>query len=140
MTAKIRRATYSRKPALEKPTPPLFPPHGGERERERYYRYSGSSIAAAAALPLPLSLSISSGSRVIDTLSTVSRLRCRGWPTYRLDSRPTINHRLQGWKRRPRGHGSVNHSTTTTTTTLFPRLIIPSFHKTVVRFPRGESN
>lgn len=36
-------------------------------------------------------LSISSGSRVIDTLSTVSRLRCRGWPTYRVDSRRTIN-------------------------------------------------
>lgn len=36
-------------------------------------------------------LSISSGSRVIDTLSTVSRFRCRGWPTYRVDSRRTIN-------------------------------------------------
>lgn len=71
--------------------------------------------------PPSLSFHFLQGSRVIDTLSTISRLRCRGWPTYRLDSRPTINHRLRGWKRRPRGHGSVNlHSRTT----LFPRLIM----------------
>ena len=86
-------------------------PSAGIPAKGRYYRYSASSIAAAPAHP---PLSISSGSRVIDTLSTVSRLRCRGWPTYRVDSRRTINsiHYL-GWKGVEttvhRGHGFAKH-------------------------------
>lgn len=98
--------------------PHLFPPllpQEGERD------IIGILGVRLPRRPPSLSFHFLQGSRVIDTLSTVSRLRCRGWPTYRLDSRPTINHRLRGWKRRPRGHGSVNlHSRTT----LFPRLIM----------------
>lgn len=99
---------------------PLPPPQEGERDI--------IGILGVRLPRRPPSLSISSGSRVIDTLSTVSRLRCRGWPTYRLDSRPTINHRLQGWKRRPRGHGSVNlHSRTMF---FLDEVNYASFHKT----------
>ena len=136
MTARIRLP----KKLSPKPAPHLFPPlfavGKGERERERYYRYSRSSIAAAP-FPSPLSFHFLQGWRVIDTLSTVSRLRCRGWPTYRLDSRPTINHRLQaGGKRRPRGHGSVNlHSRTT----LSPRLIMLPSIKRVAAFTASEN-
>lgn len=101
-----------------KAAPHLFPPllpQEGERD------IIGILGVRLPRRPPSLSFHFLQGSRVIDTLSTVSRLRCRGWPTYRLDSRPTINHRLRGWKRRPRGHGSVNlHSRTT----LFPRLIM----------------
>ena len=79
-------------------------------------------------------LSISFGSRVIDTLSTVSRLRCRGWPTYRVDSRRTINsihyHGVErggnyGITRRSRFRETFRRRTMFAVTTV----IMPPFHK-----------